>query len=124
MARFMQKPYMEHLNVVKQILRYVAGTKDLTLKYSKLPSFVFSWFSNFDYGGDRDDRKSTFAYVFSIGSDVISWASKKQPTISLSTIEVKCQAMYITSQETIWLRHLLKKIRYEQSSPSMISSDN
>ena len=72
MARFMQKPYVEHLNAVKQILRYVAGTKDLALKYSKLPSFVLSRFSNFDYGGDRDDRKSTSAYVFNIGSSVIS----------------------------------------------------
>ena len=40
MARFMQKPYVEHLNAVKQILRYVAGTKDLALKYSRLPSLV------------------------------------------------------------------------------------
>lgn len=73
----MQKPYVEHLNVVKQILRYVAGAKDLTLKYSKLPSFVLSRFSNSDYGGDRDDRKSNSTYVFSIGLGAISWASKK-----------------------------------------------
>ena len=77
MARFMQKPYVEHLNAVKQILRYVAGIKDLALKYSKLPSFVLSRFSDSNYGGDRDDRKSTSAYVFNIGSDAISWAFKK-----------------------------------------------
>ena len=68
----MQKPYVEHLNAVKKILRYVTRTKDLALKYSKLPSFFLSRFSNFDYGGDRDDRKSTFAYVFNIGSSAIS----------------------------------------------------
>ena len=83
----MQKPYLEHLNAVKQILRYVVGIKDLALKYSKLPSFFLSRFLDFDYGGDRDDRKSTSAYVFSIGSSAISWASKKQPTMTLSTIE-------------------------------------
>ena len=71
MARFMQKPYVEHFNVVKQILRYVAGTKDLALKYSKLPSYVLFGFSDSDYGRDRDDRKSTSTYVFSIGSGAI-----------------------------------------------------
>jgi len=66
MARFMQKPY------AKQILRYVARNKDIALMYSKLPSFILSGFLDFDYGGDRDDRKSTFAYVFNIGSSAIS----------------------------------------------------
>ena len=77
MTQFMQKPYIENLNAVKQILRYVAGTKDLALKYSKLPSFFLFWFIDSDYGGDRDNRKSTSTYVFSIGSSAISWASKK-----------------------------------------------
>ena len=124
MARFMQKPYVEHLNAVKQILRYVAGTKDLALKYSKVPSIVLSGFSDSDYGGDRDDRKSTSAYVFSIGSGAISWASKKQPTVTLSTIKVEYRAMSVTTQEAIWLRHLLNEIGYEQDGPSLIFSDN
>ena len=122
MARFMQKPYLEHLKAVKQILRYVAGTKDLALKYDKLPSFVLSGFSDSDYDGDRDDRKSTSAYVFSIGSGAISWASKKQPTTALSTTEAEYHAMSITAQEAIWMRHLLKEIGYEQVNPSQISS--
>ena len=120
----MQKPYMEHLNVVKQILRYVAGTKDLALKYSKLPSFVLSRFLDSNYGGDRDDKKSTFAYVFSIGSGAISWASKKQPTVTLSTTEAEYRAMSVAAQEAIWLRLLLNEIGYKQNDPSLILSDN
>jgi len=77
MARFIHKLYVENLNAVKQILRYVAGTKDLALNYSKLPSFVLSGFTDSNYGGDRDDMKSTSAYVFNIGSGAISWDSKK-----------------------------------------------
>jgi len=124
MARFMQKPCVEHLNAVKQILRYVAGTKDLALKYSRLPSFVLSGYMDSDYGGDRDERKSTSTYVFSIGLGAISWASKKQPTISLSTTEVEYRVISITAQEAIWLRHLLKEIEYEQGGSSLICSDN
>ena len=124
MARFMQKPYVEHLNAVKKILRYVAGTKDLALKYSRLPSFFLFGYTDSDYGGDKDDRKSTFAYVFSIGSGAISWASKKQSTISLSTTEAEYRAMFVVAQEAIWLRHILKEIRYEQGGSLLIYSDN
>ena len=124
MARFIQKPYVEHLNAVKQILRYVAGTKDLALKYSRLPLIFLSRYTDSDYGGDRYDKKSTSAYVFSIGLGAISWASKKQPTISLSITEAEYRAISIAAQEAIWLRHLLKEIGYEQSGSSLICSDN
>ena len=101
MARFMQKPYVEHFNVVKQILRYVARTKDLDLKYDKLPSFILLIFLDSDYGGDRDDRKSTSTYVFSFFLGAISWASKKQPTTALSTTEPEYHAMLLIAQEAI-----------------------
>lgn len=97
MALFMQKLYVEHLNVVKKIMRYVAGTKDLALKYDKFPSFVLSRFSYSDYGGDRDDRQSTSSYVFSIGLGSISWAYNKQPTTALSTTEVEYYAMSVAA---------------------------
>jgi len=60
----MQIPYVEHLNVVKQILRYVLGTRDLALKYDKLTSFFLLGLLESNYGGDRDDRKSNSTYVF------------------------------------------------------------
>jgi len=49
------------------------GTKDIALKYTKLPSFIILGFWNSNYGGDKDDRKSTSTFVFSIGVGVISW---------------------------------------------------
>lgn len=97
MAHFMQKPYVEHINVVKQILRYVAGTKGLALKYDRFPLFVLLRFLDSNYGGNRDDRKLTSSYVFSIGSSAISWAYKKQPTAALSTIEAKYHAMSLAT---------------------------
>jgi len=120
----MQKPYVEHLNVVKQILRYVARTKDLALKYSKLSSFFLLGFSYSNYGGDRDEKKSTSTHVLGIGLGAISWSSKKQPTISLSTIEVEYHAISVATHEAIWLRHILKEIGYEPAGSSLISSDN
>lgn len=101
MVWFMQKLYVEHLNNVKKILRYVTRMKDITLKYFKLPFFILSRFSSSNNGGYRDDRKSPSAYVFSISLYTISWASKKKPIISLSTIEVKYRAISLTTQEVI-----------------------
>ena len=124
MAWFMQRPYVEHLNAIKQILRYVVGIKDLALKYSKVPLVILSGFLDFDYGGDRNDRKSTSAYVFSIDSSAISWVFKKQPIVTLSTTKVKYRAIFFTTQEAIWLSHLLKEIGYEMFGPSLISSYN
>lgn len=77
MEWFMYKLYVEHLNATKKILRYVVGTKNLALKYSKFPSFFLLGFLDFDYGGDRYDRKSTVDYVFNINSGDNSWYSKK-----------------------------------------------
>ena len=97
MAPFMQKFYVEHLNTIKQILWYVAGTKDLALKYDKFFLFIISRFLYFDYGGDRDEKKSTSTYFFSISLGPISWDSKNQPTTTLSTIETEYHAISIVA---------------------------
>lgn len=72
MARFMHKPYVEHLNIAKKILRYITGIKDLALMFTKLPLFVLLGFWDFDYKDEKYDRKSTFDYVFNIGLGAIS----------------------------------------------------
>jgi len=77
------------------------GMKDIALKYSKFPSFVILGYLDSDYGGDRDDSKSTFAYVFSISSGVISWTYKKHPTTTLSTIKAEYLTMSVIAQEAI-----------------------
>jgi len=66
MAWFMQKIYIEYLNTVKLIFMYVMGMKDLAFKYSKFLVFILLVYSDYDYGGDRHDIKSTFACVFNI----------------------------------------------------------
>ena len=82
------------------------------------------WILRFRLWGDRDDRKSTSMYVFIIGSGAIYQASKKQPTISLSTTKVEYYAMSVVAHEAIWLRHILKEICYEKGGSSLISSNN
>jgi len=83
----MHNPYVEHINTAKNILRYIVGTKGISLKFTKLPSNILSRLSDFNYGNDINDRKSTSYYVFNIISCAISWYSKKKPTVTISTTE-------------------------------------
>ena len=71
-------------------------------------------FTNSDWVGDPDDRKSTAGYVFSLGSGPVTWACKKQQALALSLAEAKYQATVNASQEALWLRQILSKFGFEQ----------
>ncbi|MCI56169.1 copia-type polyprotein [Trifolium medium] len=81
----MDKPTDMHLTAAKRILRYLKGTMSLGILYKRgIDSQLQGW-TDSDYAGDIDDRKSTSGYVFKFGSSAISWSSKKQPIVTLST---------------------------------------
>ncbi|MCH81938.1 hypothetical protein A2U01_0002732 [Trifolium medium] len=85
----MDKPTYMHLTAAKRILRYLKGTMSLGILYKRgIDSHLQGW-TDSDYVGDIDDRKSTSGYVFKFGSSDISWSSKKQPIVILSTTEVE-----------------------------------
>ena len=81
-------------------------------------------FSDFDWEGNPDDRRSTVGYAFNIGSRVISLSSKKQPIVSLSSIEEKYKAMSSATCEAIWLRRILEDIGEKQTEPTKVYCDN
>ncbi len=81
-------------------------------------------FSDADWGGDLDDRKSTSGYVFQIGGTAISWRSKKQTCVALSTAESEYVALASTSQESIWLQQLLADMKKEPKKKMVIFEDN
>ncbi|KAG8487884.1 hypothetical protein CXB51_018820 [Gossypium anomalum] len=92
-SRYMEKPKQDHLIAAKRILRYIKGTMDQGLFYSHSQSSKLVCYLDSDYGGDLDDRKSTFEYLFHIGSATFSWSSKKQQTVDLSTCEAEYMAV-------------------------------
>eukprot|EP00253_Pinus_taeda_P010323 PITA_10323 len=87
-SRFMERPKETHWQATKRILRYVNGTKGFGILYSSSKSFMLTGYTNSDWAGRVDDRKSTSGYVFHMGFGAISWASKKQPVVALSTAEM------------------------------------
>ena len=80
-----------HLVAVKRILRYIKGTLDYGILYTN-HEFSPRFFCDANWAGDKETRRSTTGFCCSLGSGVVSWLSKKQPTVALSTTEAEYRA--------------------------------
>jgi len=119
-SRFLSNPGKEHWEGVKWILRYLKGTSKMHLSF-KRSNLTLQGFSDADLGGDLDGRKSTTGYIFTLGGTAISWKSKLQGRVSLSTTEAEYIAISETAKEMIWLKNLLKELGKGQDEPSLFS---
>ncbi|XP_018504957.1 secreted RxLR effector protein 161-like [Pyrus x bretschneideri] len=88
-SRFMNDPSNHHFAAVKRILRYVQGTKGYGIKYTQEKESIVVGFTDSDWVGAIDDKRSTFGHLFFLGSKVISWSLKKHSTMALSTTEAE-----------------------------------
>ena len=102
-ARFMEHPGQQHWIAVKRIFRYLQGTQSHGLQYHSGANIGFEGYSDADWAGDTNDRKSTSGYVFKLCGAPISWGSKKQASVSLSTSEAEYIALSLTIQESKWI---------------------
>jgi hypothetical protein len=123
-SRYMEHPTTTHLKAAKRILRYIKGTTNLGLYYSVSDDYKLVGYSDSDWGGDVDDRKSTTGFVFYIGNTAFTWMSKKQPIVTLSTCEAEYVAATSCVCHAIWLRNLLKELNLPQEEPTKIFVDN
>jgi hypothetical protein len=84
-CQFLSNPTTEHWSVVKRILRYLHDTIDMGLCFTKSGAPLLSAFSDADWAGDADDRRSTGGFAVFFGGNLISWSSRKQSTVSRSS---------------------------------------
>ena len=124
LARFNSKPTKEHWVALKRVLRYLKGTKDLGILYSKAEKDSCIGYTDADWAGDQDDRKSISGYVFLLSGGAISWESQKQRCVALSTAEAEYVAMSTATQEAIWLRQLIAEITSSEETPILVYEDN
>ena len=94
-SRYMAKPMKIHLQAAKRALRYLKGTMNYGIHYKKKGDGELLAFIDSDYAGDMEDKKITSGYVFLMSSVVVSWCSRKQPIVTLSTIEAEFVAATI-----------------------------
>ena len=120
----MAKPCESHWKAEKKVLQYLKGTLSFGIMYTDEFDVELAGYSDSDWAGNLDDRKSTTGYVFNIGSGPISWNSKKQPTVSLSSTEAEYKALCSATCEAIWLRRILEDVGETQQAPTVIRCDN
>lgn len=123
-SRFMESPTTTHMTAAKRILRYVKGTSDYGLCYSSSSDFKLIGYSDSDWGGDIDDRKSTSGFVFFMGVTAFTWSSKKQPIVTLSSCEAEYVAVASSICHALWLKKLLKMLHMPQNDATTIFVDN
>ena len=93
--------------MAKKVLRYLQGTKDLMLTYRCTNTFETVGFSDSDYVGYVDDKKSTYDYIFMMAKGAVSWKSVKQTLTTSSTMKIEHVACYEATYHEIWLRNFI-----------------
>ena len=117
-SRFLEKPGPKHWKAVKRIIRYLVGSADLKIRYThdsqgqhftegyfsgKLPG-VMSSYVDADYATCKETRRSVTGYIFLLAGGPVSWNSRKQPSVALSTTEAEYMAAASAVQELVWLK--------------------
>lgn len=113
LSRAVNNPTKAHWNGIKRVIRYLIGTTNYGILYSKQngSKSALVGFSDSDYAGDRATRRSTTGYLFKLAGGPITWSSRKQSTVSLSTTEAEYVAASSAVKESLWLHQLLKDIQ-------------
>ena len=123
----MSKPTLADLSIAKHVLRYLKGTQELGLTFRKsISPLTLKGFCDSDWGASIEDRRSVTGYNFQLSQDgpLISWKSRKQPTVALSTCEAEYVALTNAIQETKFLRQLCVDMRVSIAGKLLIMIDN
>jgi hypothetical protein len=124
-SQYCSNPGRGHWTAVKRILRYLKGTMNFSLEYKGTNEQLIGY-SDADWAGNIDDRRSTTGYVFLVADGAVSWNSRKQPTVALSTTEAEYMALAHATKEGVWIRRFLSEIGLGSpcQKPTPIYSDN
>lgn len=123
-SQFIQSPRKPHVDAVKRILRYVKSTVSEGVFYKKGVPIKLSGYCNADWATDSSTRRSISGFCFSLGSGSVTWASKKQPTVALSSTEAEYRAAMLATCQSVWLTQLLKDLGEKVDYGIPIASDN
>ena len=124
LSMFLNNAGPEHHAAALHLLRYCKGSKDLSITYSPNTSLSVLGYSDADWAACLDTRRSVTAYVFFAAGGPVSWKSKLQPTVALSSTEAEYMALTAAAQEACSLRFLQQEFRVPSDSPVLIYEDN
>lgn len=120
----MHEPRHLHLSAVKRIIRYLLGTPNRGIFYKAGSPLVLKAYSDADWAGCSDSRRSTTGWCMYLGDSLVSWKCKKQERVSKSSTEAEYRAMSGACSEIVWLRRLVSKLGFPQASPTLLHVDH
>lgn len=120
LSKFNNKHSQTHWGAVKRVFRYLQGTKKIKLCYSRDGASEIQAYSDADWANDPNDRRSVTGYLLMMQGGPISWSSKRQQTIALSTTEAEYMAVSATTQEVMWMKGLNSELQPKTKSDPVI----
>ena len=123
-SQYMSSPTVDHWKTVEQILGYLKGAPGRGILYSNHGHNKIECFSEADWAGCKEDRRSTSGYCVFVGGNLVSWKSKKQNVVSRSSAESEYRAMAQSVCEVMWIHQLLSELGLEVSMPAKLWCDN
>ena len=124
LAKFASNPSKHHMRLAQYVLRYLRGTKDYALCYDGDSNSGLIAYSDSDWAEDHDDRHSTSGFVFLMANCVVSWVSRRQPTVSLSSTEAEYKAASDACRQMAWLRNFGQELGDNMTAPTPLCLDN
>ena len=111
-------------DAVIRILRYIKSTPGQGVLYKNRGHTQVDGYTDADWASSPTDRRSTSGYCVFIGGNLISWKSKKQDVVTRSSAEAEYRAMALATCELIWLKHLLRELRFGKDEQMKLICDN
>ena len=129
LARFLSCPGPSHFAAAKRVLRYLQGTQKLGIGYRRsdkddVKANVLTCYVDSDHAGNVEDRRSISGYVFYLNGGPISWTSKRQACIAISSTEGEFYSASQAAQDTVYHRRILEELGFQQKKPTILFEDN
>ncbi|XP_022023573.1 uncharacterized mitochondrial protein AtMg00810-like [Helianthus annuus] len=121
---YMHSPRIDHWNALKRIIRYLKGTASFGLTLGSLGDLSLRAYTDTDWAGCPDTRRSTSGYCVYLGSNLLSWSSKRQAVVSRSSAEAEYRGVANVIAELSWLRNLLLDLHKPMRKASIVFCDN
>jgi hypothetical protein len=122
-SQFAQKPTVTHLKAAKQGLRYLNGTANKGITYDGNKGLQLECWCDANWGGE-EGRESVSGFVFTLAGGAVSYSSKKQSSVALSSTESEYMALLHALKEQIWILRLLEELGYDVKDQNIIKTDN
>ena len=122
---FVALPQLPHFQAAMHLLCYLRSITFLGLQYRKGEDATLIGYTNANWPGDTEDKKSTDSYIFLVGGTPMTWNSSKQPIATLSSIEAEYRTMTEGTKEVVWLRCLFVELKIlDTTQPTILRVNN